>query len=267
VPLWRYTDLAKFVDLLTSQRLWLTNLETPWSLLFPHRIWRSFDELPEMLSKQLLDIYGKHVPQQSPQEIFRGWVMLEEQAGIYMQHGRRQYFVNCWHASDHESIAMWKIYGSPGAGIAVVTNGGRLETALHANPERLHLGAVRYIPPGQVEIGTRNSFDPVLVKGKSYEYEQEVRLVFWDTEDRHDPLIHDSWNEETLRFDKLVEDPRPLTPGRLFTCDVDVLIERVIVSPFAPPWYLPMIEKLRDQLNFRFKVVASNLLKGPQAPD
>jgi hypothetical protein len=180
------------------------------------------------------------------------------------QFGRRQFYVNCWHAAQHESAAMWKIYGSPGAGVAIVTHGGRLEAALASDSKELHLGAVRYVDPATFEIGTPNAFDTLMVKRANYSYEQEVRLVHWDTEgDLHDPLANFSWNEDTMRFDDIVEDHRPLVPGSLLDCDVDVLIERVIVSPFAPPWYLPMIERLREQLGFRFAVTASNLLTVP----
>ncbi|TPE47580.1 DUF2971 domain-containing protein [Amaricoccus solimangrovi] len=158
---------------------------------------------------------------------------------------------------------MWKIYGSPGAGVAVVTNGGRLEAALSSNPESLYLGAIRYVAPGTIEFGNPNSFDTILVKRASYAYEKEVRLVYWDTNNMHDSLESASWNETTMRFDGIVEKDDPPVAGRSFDCDVDVLIKRVVVSPFAPPWYLPMIERLREQLNLHFPITASRLLAAP----
>jgi len=102
-----------------------------------------------------------------------------------------------------------------------------------------------------------------MIKRDSYAYEREVRLVHWDTSDMHDSLANFAWNEEKMRFDDIIEDQRPINPGINLTCDVDVLIERVIVSPFSPPWYLPMIERLRDQLQFRFPISNSALLTGP----
>jgi hypothetical protein len=272
VPLWRYTDLPKFLDLLASQKIWLSNLEvlaaddpyegSPGPMAYPHRMWQKLEEVPEPLRSQILNFGGRY--DQTPEERFNAWLMLEEQTCIFEQSGRRDYYVSCWHAAGHESVAMWKIYGAPGAGVAVVTNGGRMETALSANPDRLHLGAVSYIEPDVVSIGTSNSFEAVMAKGKPYEYEREVRLVYWDTNDMHDPLKDVEWNDATKRFAPLVKDLRPLVPGLHLSCDAAVLIERVIVSPFAPRWYLPMIETLRDQLGFSFPVTASKLLTAPQ---
>lgn len=273
-PLWRYTDIPKFIELLTSRRLWLANAEIlaaddpyeglPGPVQFPHRMWRSIDEVPEMLRTQILQMSGRKT-NESPEAAFKSWFMVEEQRCIMTQFGRRDFYVNCWHAGDHESVAMWKIYGAPGAGVAIVTDGGRLGAALASNSEEFHLGSVRYRDPSIFEIGTRNAFDTLMVKRTNYKYEHEVRLVHWHTGNCHDPLAKFSWNEETMRFDDLIEDTRPLVPGLSLDCDLDVLIERVIISPFAPQWYQSMIERVRERLNYRFPVVASTLLKAPSA--
>lgn len=271
-PLWRYTDLSKFVDLITSRRIWLANAEIlasddpfegwPGPIRFPHRLWKSIEDVPEILRAQIIDIYGRREGS-TPQAAFKSWAMIEEQSCLFTQFGRRNYYINCWHAASHESIAMWKIYASPGAGIAIVSNGARLETALASNAQQLNLGAVRYEDPNVFQIGTSNGFDTLMVKSTSYSYEQEVRLVYWDTEDIHNPLPDFSWNEETMRFDNIVEDNRPLKPGLSLECDIDVLIERVVISPFSPIWYLESIERLKNQLGFQFPVAASRLLEAP----
>lgn len=268
--LWRYVDLAKFVDLLTSRRLWLTSAEVlakddpyeglPGPLQFPHRVWKNIDEVPEVLRRQIIQINGKG---RTPEQAFKLWFMGQEQESYMIQATRRNYHVSCWHASQHESAAMWKIYGSPGAGVAIVSNGGRMETALSSNVEDVYLGSVQYDDPDVLQIGFQNGFDTLLLKRSSYSYEKEVRLVHWDTKDMHDALANFAWNENDMRFDDVVEDQRPLIPGMALSCDVDVLIERVIVSPYAPAWYLPMIETLRDQLRLSFPVSGSNLLTGP----
>jgi hypothetical protein len=272
IPLWRYTDLPKFVELLTSGTLWLTNAEVlarddpyeglPGAIQFPHRMWRAIDEVPERLRRQILAMCSRGTDG-TPEAAFRAWFMTEEQRCIMTRSGRREFYVSCWHAAKHESAAMWKIYGSPGAGVAIVTNGARLESALAGNSEDLNLGAVRYQDPSAVQIGTGNAFDTLMIKRASYAYEQEVRLVHWDTSECHDALEKFSWNDETLRFDDLIEDLRPLRPGMSLSCEIDVLIERVIVSPSAPSWYGPMIERLRDRLGYSFPVHSSKLLSAP----
>lgn len=72
---------------------------------------------------------------------------------------------------------MWKIYGSPGAGVAIVSNTKMLESALNANPEKLFMGKVNYTDPSVGEIGAENYFEHIFSKLSSYSYESEVRLV------------------------------------------------------------------------------------------
>lgn len=270
--LWRYTDLAKFIDLLSSGKLWLTNAEilaaddpyegTTGAVQFPHRMWRALEEVPEQLRVQILDLCSRGTDG-TPEAAFKVWFMGEEQRCIMTQSGRRDYYINCWHAADHESAAMWKIYASPGAGVAVVTNGARLETALSENNEDFYLGAVRYRDPSSVHIGGSNAFDTIMLKRSSYSYEREVRLVHWHMGEFHDALANFTWNDKTMRFDDIIEDPRPVRPGMSFDCDIDVLIERVIVSPFAPPWYESMVERVRERFGHRFPVHRSKLLDAP----
>lgn len=271
--LWRYTDVAKFVDLLTSGSLWLSNVEVlavddpyeglPGAVQFPHRMWRTIDEVPNELRQQILGIYGRE-PGCNPDSAFRNWFMVEEQRCIMTRSGRRDYYVSCWHAAAYESAAMWKVYSSPGGGVAIVTNGARIGSALSGVSEDLNLGTVRYEDPDWIEIGSSNAFDSIMVKRSSFSYEKEVRLVHWRTGEIHDALANDTWNDETMRFDNLIEDSRPIRQGISVSCDINVLIERVIISPFAPPWYKTMIERLRDSLGFDFLVNDSRLMAAPQ---
>lgn len=272
--LWRYTDLPKFIELLTSGQLWLSNAEIlarddpheglPGAIHFAHRMWRSIEEVPELLRTQIIEMCSGGTDG-SPAAAFRGWVMSEEQRCIMTLSARRDFYLNCWHAADHESVAMWKVYGEPGTGVAILSNGGRIEAALVSNPEEMHLGWVDYVDPSAFQIGTSNIFDTFMRKRASYAYENEVRLVHWQTGQYHDPAANFAWNDETMRFDDLIEDTRPPNPGISLNCDLDVLIEAVIVSPFAPPWYTVMIERLRERLGYHFPVVQSSLLQAPRA--
>lgn len=234
----------------------------PGAVQFPHRMWRTIDDVPQRLRVQILEICGRGTDG-TPEAAFRSWIMGEEQRCIMAQCGRREFYVNCWHMAEHESVAMWKIYSSLGNGVAIVSNGARLESALVANEEKLYLGAVKYRDPSWVQIGISNAFDTMMVKRSSFEHEREVRLVHRHTGEFHDALVNFAWNEDTLRFDDLIEDNRPIRLGMSFACEVDAMVEKVIVSPFAPPWYLAMIEQLRERLGYNFPVQRSNLLEAP----
>jgi hypothetical protein len=270
--LWRYMDLPKFIDLITSSTLWLANAEVlasddpyeglPGALQFPHRMWTSIKEVPELLRQQIIEMSCQGTDG-TPEAAFKSWFMQEEQRCIMAQSGRRNYYVNCWHGAGHESVAMWKIYGSPGTGVAMVTNAGRLESSLAANNENLYLGAVHYTDPNFFQIGTPNGFDNIMRKRANYSYEQEVRLVHWHTGEMHDALANFAWNEELMRFEDLIQDTRPIRPGMSLSCDIEIMVEKVIISPFAPSWYEPMIDRLKKRLDYKFTVQRSQLFDVP----
>ena len=123
---------------------------------------------------------------------------------------RKKYiYVSCWHASDHESYAMWRIYGKDDA-VAIQTDGERLRDLLKKIHEvhkakPLLLTPVEYCMPtdGRLpEINQENTFsisyeDPssdrdtqwrnamqqlLMYKPSAYKYEQEVRIIALDSQ-------------------------------------------------------------------------------------
>lgn len=273
--LWRYIDTAKFIELLTSRSIWFSNAEilaqedpfegNPDAIQFPHRMWRSLRDVPPQLGEQIIAFHGKDG--RSPDDAFRSWIMLEEQTRIFQISGRRNYYLNCWHASEHESVAMWKIYATASAGLALISNGARMEEALGKNEDNFYLGTVEYWEPGTISLGQSNSFDPYLIKLAQYKYENEVRLVYWDTSSIHDPIKDFQWNEDRLRFDNVEYDQSPLKPGISFECEVNVLVEKIVTSPFSPPWYTKAIARLLSDLGYKIPVEQSLIMVPAHTPD
>lgn len=265
-------DLPKLVSLLTSRSLWLTNAEilaaddphegTLSTLHFTHRQWANFDEVPEFIKAQIRQAYRDGTDGTS-EAIFRQFVKSQEEIGLFTKALRRSYSVSCWHAAKQESVAMWKIYAAPGPGVAVISNGVRIEEALAGNAHDLYFGRVNYFDEKTHQIDPWNTMNAIMAKRLSFSYEQEVRLVHLDNSNIYTPLSPDKWNDETLRYENLDPDPRPLSPGLALHCEIDTLIDKVMVSPFSPPWYAPMLEQLRDQLGFKFQICTSDLLSDP----
>jgi hypothetical protein len=151
---------------------------------------------------------------------------------------KRSVLVNCWHANPHESAAMWRLYLKSDEGVALQTSVERLTWAFSLVDQPLFIGAVRYLdyerddPPGSTELS------PFFWKRKAYEYEREVRLVT-----------------------RLGED-QP-AQGRYVPCDLSRLIERVVVSPGAQPWFEDLVRSVTRHYGFDFQIAGSELARDP----
>jgi hypothetical protein len=168
---------------------------------------------------------------------------------------------------NHESAAMWKIYGAPGPGIAITTTADRLKLAFAANPESIGLRLVNYIDPIRESVDTENGFNVVLTKRNNYSYEAEVRLVYWNTA-LNEGMPHVTWNGLWGRFiiphDEMDEfEQRPVPPGHPFPILIDALIGDIWISPYSPPWYAETVSRLCQLSGIDREPKRSTLLNPP----
>lgn len=104
----------------------------------------------------------------------------------FVTYSRSSWCVSCWHMSQDENYAFWRIYSreqyactdcgatlvGPPEGVAIVTNFAKLEAALPAYAE---VGLVNY---AGFDVGSGfNMFDYIMWKRPYYAYEAEVRAV------------------------------------------------------------------------------------------
>jgi hypothetical protein len=130
---------------------------------------------------------------------------------------------NCWHLSDGESDAMWKLYGD-GTGVMIVSSIGRLRAAIKGqyssfvcspNPQEYLIAPVQYVDDKDVAKLPRFYLDrPWLLKRTSFAHEREVRVshelpwVIWD----------------------------PNAGGVTVNLNPQKLVSEVVLSPFNPSW-------------------------------
>jgi len=107
---------------------------------------------------------------------------------VYLQHYyevlEETRYAWCWFRSNHESAAMWQLYGHDGA--ALRTTLKSLSSMLDSNGQVWLVSGVKYINRNQ-DLGRQVAWGsnhiapwirrPFLVKRKEYEHEHEVRLV------------------------------------------------------------------------------------------
>lgn len=237
--IWRYLDFAKLVAMLEAGALYFSRvdqLKDP----FEGSLSRAEFERWEGVARA-----AEEYPNRLPVE-WRGHYF-----DILMQNARRarrSMFVNCWHQSESESEAMWRLYGRSGYSIALKSTYATLVSVL---PGRLHngcyVGMVQYADHDTDPIPEGNAFTPIMYKRRAFAHEHEVRAVVW-IHDGRPPL-------QTYPIDN------PL--GLDVPVALDQLIQRLVVSPEAPAWFGRTVERIAAHYLPGVSVVGSSLLAKP----
>ena len=164
------------------------------------------------------------------------------------------YRVICWHESDVESVAMWKLYTQGNDGVAIQTTAARIESCL-SSLSFVGVGRVDYSghDPDQVGKGSAGLIVSLL-KRRSFAHEQDVR-VFMQDFDR--PELAQFWDEEPSQ-----KKEGPL--GGVIKVEIGHLIERIVVSPDYPAWAVPGLQTIVTTAGLNVRVQTSELLKLPE---
>jgi hypothetical protein len=155
---WKYLDLSKFLDLLLSQKLFMSRsdkFEDQYEGTFSEP---TFEEIKKLAinNPDFLDYYKTH---------------------------REKVAISSWHINEYESFAMWQIFTQNSEGLAIQSTIGRLQKALEPEKNlKQYIGQVNYIDYKKEYIPFDDLFFPFLFKRKSFQYEREVRIIS-DTSD------------------------------------------------------------------------------------
>jgi hypothetical protein len=86
-------------------------------------------------------------------------------------------FVNCWHISEFESVAMWKLYSSDDMGVLIKTSFKRLKNSFFQCQHAVYIVIVKYIDWDEEAIPPENALASFSSKRKSFVYEREIRAL------------------------------------------------------------------------------------------
>lgn len=208
VTVWRYMSIEKFISLLSSSSLHFCRLDKfddPWEGVWPKN-------------------YLESASQKSNLEVF---------ARVKSKH---ILFVNCWHANESESAAMWDLYSSRDSGVAIKTTVGRLKSSLEGG--ETYLGAVRYVDfNNYIERESLNVMVPAFLKRSSFEHEREVRLLHFKGE--------------------LLASPPEISQQKV--C-LSTLMQHVYFSPVMPQWTVNAVLDVAEKFGVpRDVFIQSNL--------
>lgn len=189
-------------------------------------------------------------------------------------------YASCWHAADHESYAMWKIYGQLSEAVAIHTSLPNLKELMgtHCNREGdpiALLTAVQYVSPVygrlpeldpdkiySIRYSTTRDKDRALwldimevcfgLKPHAYKYEEEVRLLILD---REAPKFWEQ-TKATKNTDKM----------GLYVqiSDYNSFLTGISVAPIAPSWFMKILEKTNEKFSIdKIPVARSSMFDAP----
>lgn len=244
--LWRYMDLAKFLSVLEMSSLFFTRIdhfkdpyEGALGVLSNEKAW--LDENLAIIKKVRRGEY-LNLSEKELQEIVKKEFDEVRQGE---REFRTSYYVNCWHASDFESEAMWQLYTKDNKqGVAIQTTFERLYNALY-DSVNLDFGLVNYIDFKKYNNGASNnkldSYAALWCKRESFAHEREFRVMIQDM-------------RKTAFRDR----------DKYLKVDINQLVENIYISPEADKWFVDLINDIiTNRYHLDLNVIQSELTQQP----
>lgn len=247
ITLVKYLDLTKFISLLQKESLFFCRLDkledkfegTTADKNFDNRIIverkmrKAMRTMSSYENVEKTDPYNEESIMQSVRDQYEFESILKSRSCI-----------NCWNIGDKESAALWKIYSDFGKGIMIRTTVTKLEFSLSKAIEDIRVSEISYIDYKNDLMKDYNSFYPIIHKDIAYSYENEVRLI-------HEIIRPIGWEYDWTKEE--VEE------GKYIKTEIDILIDEIIIAPFAPSWYYMLIKDLCSKYNLVKPIKKSRL--------
>ena len=221
MSLWKYLDLAKFTSLLQKRELHFCRGD-------------KFDDPLE----------GSYPL--SALDVFQGG-----SNGYGAEAWRKFVAVSCWHNSNDESDAMWRLYTANKQGVAIRTTWKKLDSAVQSHA---YLKKVEYIDfikdHAQIDIPS----DVFEYKRKAYIHENEVRAIITKYP-KMDIKNGIPINSKPINGEELPES------GVFVELDLPTLIDKIVVTPYEDSWFVDVVKGLVDKYGLSSGIVVESELK------
>lgn len=265
-PIWRYMDFTKFVSLLHKRALFFPSLARLAQTDPFEGVVTKKDAIDPILFKSYSELIENGAVADS-QELRSALSRIHSDEISRISDDQQNTFVNCWHMNASESVAMWKMYALSQTGIAIKSTYSKLCNCFvdnqfspldHLNnPLSVYVGEVTYLDYEHERIPTGNLLYRPTHKRLSFAYEHELRAIsfiirFMESEDKFGITAHPT------TLNQLVEDG-----GLYFPVDLSILIEKIILAPDAPSWFLPLLKSVIGKYEIDVEVSKSNLFDKP----
>jgi hypothetical protein len=254
--LWRYVDIAKYLDLITKRQLWFPRVaelrkvdpyESAPTKYDDARLSRIVSAKTKDEFKAILSEYGhkdsvKYI-ETAQDHSLAYFQLLYVTNQSYLDQSAYTHSASCWHENHDESDAMWALYAGRNAGIAIKSTVSRVLDAFASSQRSMVIGKVTYdSPTSTLSALTSGIYDSLLIKRHAFHHENEVRIIA-RTLDGYESL--EGTTGENQRY--IIDYGKPVVPGVYIECDMYSLIEEVVVSPFMPVYAFDALEDITSR--------------------
>lgn len=226
LSIWRYMDFGKFMYLLEN------------SCLFFPRIDLLGDNFEGSTTKPHYETFRSRFQNSSDYT----WI---NQLNNVM---RTHCFVTCWHLSEFENAALWKLYGLENRSIAIRTTYKKLYSLKNVKTGLIDYADYSY---KSLEMPVFEAF--AMMKRNCFSYENEVRGIIRKQ------------NIQSIQKDgkSFVNYLPNIIPGIPVSIDLSDFIDEIIISPYSETWFIELIKKILHRYNCSISVKQSELTENP----
>jgi hypothetical protein len=265
--IWRFLSLDKFLDMLRTKTLFFANpiiFEDPYELTLPD--YRKNKRYKSKVDEVLENEIGKKRYKKFKDQNWLVDIVCSCTFAYYT-------YVNCWHISEIESAAMWKLYSGPSYGIAIKTTYGKLKRIKQLQSANISIREVQYLDFDKHWEGDVKQDVCLAIKRQSFQHEKELRLIKTIPERSFTKALNYPSEELDGLIRAVIESKNPrewksifrarCAPNRLkgksIPVNLNQLIDEVVVSPFASKHSYDIIKFITKRVNLRKNVIQSSL--------
>lgn len=225
--LWKYMDIPSFISLLQERQLVFTK-----AVLFEDKY------------EGTLTVPTKNSLIRSLNTMLPKTQLTHSAISEIFETAKNDSYASCWINADHEIVHMWKIYAKE-TGIAIKTNYEKIKEAFTIETNETILPTkIHYLNFDNESINLYgNALTALTTKKEEYKYENEVRFIVpypRCIEDMIKNSTPESSAEKTNETRREFYDKVPI-----IKCKIKLdFIDEIKLSPYAPKWYLPIIQEL-----------------------
>ena len=234
--IWRFMDFTKFVSVLDKGSIFLCRADKlddsfeGSSTESDTNFWKSEYYVRKIREGK----EGYAMMQQNLQDISGGFELLKKFVNI-----------NSWYMKEYESAAMWKLYAKTNEAVTIRSSYKRLRESL-PDCDQLLIGQVKYIDYRKERMEEKCITDRFFYKRKSYEYEEEIRIILLKNLNGELPSAIQAQAVET-------------EGGIYVKTQIDTLIEKVYVAPNSPDWFRELVKRILKLYGFHKEVIRTSL--------